>query len=252
MRGAEPCSPTAKPPFVLLCPGCWVFTDPIATFGDHAHTRLGSFGLLVEDLIPEEGDEDRRLVLTAAHLFRDIKDGATIAGYPGGGPEPANTDGECFGLLRRRVPLYFLPSIAVDAAVIKPFPDTECSNDMGTRTPCGIRDLLLKSEQDTAIAVRKHGASTGETIGELLSIQSDHYMEDVEARYSTGWWAYGSAGAPFAARGDSGSVVLDDQSHVVGMLVAVNRQDGEDGGDGFVHAIKPIFSALKVRLPKDD
>ncbi len=154
--------------------------------------------------------------------------------------------------MRRRVPLVFLPSIAVDAAVIKPYAEIDCCNTMGCGVPSGVRDLLLRSEHDRAIPVTKLGASTHETSGELLSIQSDQYMEDVEARYSTGWWTSGSNGTNFAAKGDSGSVVVDDQRKVVGMVVAVNRPDaGSDGGgDGFVHAIKPILSALKVQLPE--
>jgi hypothetical protein len=139
----------------------------------------------------------------------------------------------------------FLPEIVVDAAVIKPYPEVECCNTMGCGEPTGVRDLLLKCERDTTIAVKKLGASTQETSGELLSIQSAQYMEDVEARYSTGWWTYGSKGQLFAARGDSGSVVVDDQRNVVGMVVAINQSD-----DCFVHAIKPILSALKVRLPE--
>ncbi len=188
-------------------------------------------------------------MLTAAHLFRDIPDGATVSFAPPG-PEPLSTDGQDFGVLRRRVPLVFLPSIAVDAAVIKPYTEIECNNTMGCGALNGVRDLLLKSEHDNAIPVRKHGASTQETTGELLSIQSDHYMEDVEVRYSTGWWTYGSDGIPFAARGDSGSIVVDEQRNIVGMVVAVNREEGDRDGDCFVHAIKPILSALQVRLPE--
>jgi hypothetical protein len=235
-----------------LGPGCWVFVDPLATYGDHGHTRRGSFGLLVEDLIPKAGDADRRLVLTAAHLFRDVQEGATVSCSPPG-PEPSSIGGQHFGEVRRRVPLVYLPSIDVDAAVIKPRPEVECSNLMGSGTPTGIRDLLLKSERDSVIQVRKHGASTGETTGDLLSILADHYVEDVEARYSTGWWAYSRKDEPpFAAKGDSGSIVLDEERKVVGMVVAIKREDEDTGGDGFVHAIKPILSALKVRLPQGD
>jgi hypothetical protein len=199
-------------------------------------------------LIPDADDDDRRLVLTAAHLFRDIPDGAVVSFAPPG-PEPSSTDGQDFGVLRRRVPLVFLPSIAVDAAVVKPFREVACDNSMGCGAPRGVRDLLLRSEHDRSVPVTKLGASTQETAGELLSIQSDQYMEDVEARYSTGWWTYGSNGTCFAAKGDSGSAVVDEQLNVVGMVVAVNREDDGSDGDCFVHAIKPILSALKVRLP---
>lgn len=145
------------------------------------------------------------------------------------------------------------PSIAVDAAVIKPLPDVECSGALCGTTPAGVRDLLLQSEHDSVIRVRKHGASTGETTGDLMPVLADHYVEDVEARYSTGWWAYSTSdGPPFAAKGDSGSIVIDEQHNLVGMVVAIKREDENTGGDSFVHAIKPILSALKVRLPRSD
>lgn len=162
-------------------------------------------------------------------------------------------DGQHFGEVRRRVPLVYLPSIAVDAAVIKPLPEVKCSNLMSCGTPTGVRDLLPQSERDSVIPVRKHGASTGETTGDLLSVLADHYVEDVEARYSTGWWVYTRSDVPpFAAKGDSGSIVVDEEHNVVGMVVAIKREDEDTGGDGFVHAIKPILSALKVRLPQGD
>ena len=140
----------------------------------------------------------------------------------------------------------------MDAAVVKPYAEIECCNTMGCGVPNGVRDLLLRSEHGRAIPVTKLGARAQETSGDLLSIQSDQYMEDIESRYSTGWWTSGSNGTCFAATGDSGSVVVDDQRKVIGMVVAVNQPEAGGDGDCFVHAIKPILSALRVRLPDAD
>lgn len=230
----------------MLGPGCWIFVDPLATFGDHAHTRRGSFGLLVEDQIPREEDTDRRLILTAAHLLKDVPDGATVSFAPPG-PEPASTSGQQCGVVRRRVPLNFLLSIAVDAAVIKPYADIQCGNEMACGPLNGIKDLWRLEEGET-ITVRKQGARTFETSGELMPVQADHYMDGVQARYSMGWWAYGDSNTPFAAKGDSGSIVVNEDRNAVGMVVAIDRDD-ERGGDGFVHGIKQVLSALQVTLP---
>jgi hypothetical protein len=75
-------------------------------------------------------------------------------------------------------------------------------------------------------------------------------MKDMGARYSNGWWVSGNDG-PFADKGDSGAIVVDDARRIVGMVVAIEHAV-EDGGPhpaAFVHGIKEIFAALKVALP---
>lgn len=67
------------------------------------------------------------------------------------------------------------------------------------------------------------------------------------AIYSMGWWAYGNDGVAFAARGDSGSVVIDEARRVVGMVVAVENEDL--GAAAFVHGIKQVLAALQIALP---
>jgi len=226
-----------------LGPGCWILVDPVAPFGDHRHTRRGSFGLLVRDLNPEKDDEDERLILTAAHLFNEIPDGASVTCAPSG-PEPPSTVGEHCGTLRRRVPLTHLPKIDVDAAVVKPSPNFWCSNDMECGAPRGTRDLWVADEE---IHVRKHGAQTGLTSGQLLPIAADHYMQDVRTRYSSGWWVQGTNGTAFASLGDSGAIVVDEARRVVGMVIAVESLDADAAT--FVHGINQIFAALQIALP---
>jgi hypothetical protein len=110
----------------------------------------------------------------------------------------------------------------------------------------GIRDLWVVENQAESIDVCKHGAQTQLTRGDLMPAAADHFMEDVRARYTSGWWAYGIDGA-FAAPGDSGAIVVDDERRVVGMVVAVDRP-GEDAA-AFVHGIRQIFTALEIALP---
>jgi len=189
---------------------------------------------------------DDRLILTAAHLFDGAPDGASVLSALAG-PEPSSADGQYCGTLRRRVPLHHLPSIGVDAAVIKPHPGIECVNHMDCGTPTGIRDLWVVENQSESIAVRKYGAQTRMTGGQLMPVAADHYMEDVRARYSAGWWVDGNDGMGFAAKGDSGAIVVDDARQVVGMVVAVEHADA--GAAAFVHGIKQVFAALQIALP---
>ncbi len=200
----------------------------------------------MRDLNPVDGDEDQRLILTAGHLFDGVPEGAPVLFAPPG-PEPPSASGQYLGTVRRRVPLLYLPSIAVDAAVIKPREAITCTNQMACGTPAGTRDLWVVDDDSEIIRVRKHGAATSETHGELMPAAATHYMMDVQARYSSGWWAYGSSGHTFAARGDSGAIVMDENRHVIGMVVAI-EEDKPDAAT-FVHGIKQIFAALQITMP---
>lgn len=116
---------------------------------------------------------------------------------------------------------------------------------MDCGAPQGTHDLWATHDA-VEIQVRKHGAQTGLTSGQLLPIAADHYMKDVRARYSWGWWVQGANGTPFAARGDSGAIVVDDERRVVGMVVAIESPD--EHAATFVHGINQIFAALQIAL----
>lgn len=201
---------------------------------------------MVRDLTPQDDDEDDFLLLTAAHVFSQVENGAPVL-YAPAGPEPANGGGQHCGCIRRRVPLTNLPNISVDAAVIKPPRDFPCRNEPACGAPTGIRDLWVVDDEEEPIPVSKHGACTGYTTGELLAIAATLRIEHHKAEYTAGWMAYGNDGTPFAARGDSGAIVLDDQRRVVGMVVAV--EGPEPGAGAFVHGVRQIFKALQVELP---
>ena len=222
----------------------------MSAYGYHCHTRRGSFGLLVRDLVPEPTDDDDRLILTAAHLLIGMGDGARVLSAPRG-PEPGSDHGTFCGTIRRRVPLEHVADIPVDAAVIKPPREVVCSNVLECGAPNGICDLLVVDDDSTVIDVQKHGAQTGLTRGQLLPIVADHRMKDMAARYSYGWWVSGNNGVPFADKGDSGSIVVDDAKRIVGMVVAIEHPATDPGTHpaAFVHGIKQIFAALRIALP---
>jgi hypothetical protein len=142
------------------------------------------------------------------------------------------------------VPLYNLPSIQVDAAVIKPPARLDCDNVMECGTPTGIRDLWV-AEDESEVIVHKQGASSSLTTGELLPIRADVFVEEFPTEYTAGWWVYGSGGSSFASPGDSGAIVVDDARRVVGMVVVIEKRDEPAA---FVHGIRQIFTALQVEL----
>lgn len=216
----------------------------MSTYGGSRPTRRGSFGLVVRDLAPQADDEDDLLVLTAAHLFDGAPDRARVLCAPPG-PEPSSATGTHCGELRRRVPLHHLPFISVDAAVVKPRPGFVRPDRIMRRAPRDIHDLWSIDQQEP-VAVRKHGAQTGITSGELLPIPADHYMVDVRARYTCGWWVEGKGNNPFASKGDSGAIVVDEANRAVGMVVAIER-DG-DCPAAYIHGIKQILTALEIEL----
>jgi len=197
-------------------------------------------------LIPCDDDADDLLVLTAAHVLDQVTDGARVLWAPRG-LEPSSTDGSYCGTVRRRVPLVNLPAISVDAAVIKPPPHFACRNHLACGAPTGIRDLWVVEDESRPIAVRKHGAQTQLTSGELLPVAADLRIEGVKTQYRDGWWVYGSDGTAFATRGDSGAIVVDEERSVVGMVVAVENP-GPDAAT-FIHGVRQIFKALQIQMP---
>jgi len=150
-------------------------------------------------------------------------------------------------VLRRRVPLHRITTIAVDAAVIKPPQGLDCGNRSAGGAVRGIRDLWTADDKED-VSVSKVGAQTLETTGTLKPVAADNRVKDLKVRYSMGWWAYGDHGA-FAEQGDSGAIVLDEERNAIGMLVAIEHDGaGEDAPGAFVHGINQIFEALDIAL----
>jgi hypothetical protein len=179
-------------------------------------------------------------------VLSQVSDGASVLWSPPG-PEPSSTNGAYCGTVRRRAPLDNLAEITADAAVIKPPPRFECCNQLACGTASSeIRDLSKVEDESEMIRVQKHGAQTQLTCGELLPIATTLRMEGVKTQYGDGWLVDGDGGAAFAARGDSGSIVVDAERRVVGIVVGVENPD--EGGATFVHGIRQILAALQIEL----
>jgi hypothetical protein len=121
-----------------------------------------------------------------------------------------------------------------------------CRNNLACGAPTGIRDLWVVEDESRSIPVRKHGAQTQLTSGDLAPVAADLRIEGVKTAYRDGWWVYGSDGSSFAARGDSGAIVVDEERRVVGMVVALEHPD--PGAATFVHGVRQIFKALQVEM----
>jgi hypothetical protein len=121
------------------------------------------------------------------------------------------------------------------------------------------RPLDLDQLQDQT-PVYKRGMTTPHLTSGMLdpdvrSLKVVSPSTGCDREYVRGFYVYGTdPEAPFAKPGDSGSVVVDDEDRVVGMIVAVkltnpgSRTPGLDD-PAFVVAMTDILEALEFRLP---
>ncbi len=117
----------------------------------------------------------------------------------------------------------------IDCALARPLsPDLVRPDILNIGTPKGIRAATL------GMQVQKMGRTTGHTTGQItqvdVSVQVDysgHKLNFVDQLMATG----------MSAGGDSGSVVLDMQGYVIGLLFA---------GSGVATLINPIQSVLRA------
>ena len=84
--------------------------------------------------------------------------------------------------------------------------------------------------------VRKRGASTGVTTGTISDVAFDGTQILI---------APNAPATKFADFGDSGSVVVDSNDNVIGLLWAVNRNGRTDG---VANPIDPVLTALNIKL----
>jgi hypothetical protein len=225
-----------------------LFVDSLSQWGAKRTMKGGSFGMVVEDLIPQLDDPDTRLILTAAHVCGSLSPagpGHTRVLHSTVGA--SQDHGRPLGEVRRCVPEDDASTvIPIDAAVIKPYPDVSINDRVGQgRTPAGCRDLLTDPPNDL-IVVHKDGATTGRTTGLLEPVVVAD--QTVTRHYTQGWWIIGENDRPFAQDGDSGSIVLDEDGAAVGMVVAVDKGNPPLT---FCHALAPILQALSVKVPGD-
>jgi hypothetical protein len=204
--------------------------------------------MVVRDLDARDDDDDDLLLLTAAHVCGSLS--------PAGPGQhrvlhhavcASQNLGHPLGEVRRHVPDE--PTairVPIDAAVIKPNQNITLQPAIGRgRPPAGVRDLLSEAPDDFVV-VYKDGAATGPTEGLLEPVSADEYTDT--HHYTQGWWIEGTGG-DFARRGDSGSVVTDEEGLAIGLTVAVNQPERGQPTLTFCQAIVPVLQALRIELP---
>lgn len=138
------------------------------------------------------------------------------------------------------VPLRFDDGNAVDAAVgglLDPFDVAPTITEIGPPLTDPVEAVLYRS-------VRKHGRTTGHTVGVILDIAAD-----IQVRFGTrtvrfdDQFAVVGAGTPFSDGGDSGSLVVDAVSRApVGLLFA-------GGGETtFCNPIETVLTELGATI----
>lgn len=152
------------------------------------------------------------------------------------------------GWLKRFVPLSTLAGNRVDAAIAVLRADVEhCPGDHVGQPLVGVRP-------GTALPgtpVWKVGRTTAVTFGRVRAFALDNLRVAygaVEYEFDDQLEIVGTRGL-FSRRGDSGSLVLDDQNGAVGLLFA-GSQTGGPGGVGvtYVNPISAVLEALAVEL----
>ena len=213
---------------------------------------IGSFGV-------EVARGGQRALLTAAHVVGALSDAADDGGrvmyVAGFGASPADRH---IGRVVLRHPDTDVEEILLDAALVEPLPHVTCKNIVrGDATSCIGRDVEESIDEDNPVIVHKHGWKTGTTTGLLNPVPE---TLDVEGRrpdgattmytYLRGYFVLGDGG-PFARPGDSGSIVIDDDNCVVGMIVALRTSDPNnitEADPAFVVPIVDLIEHLGVEL----
>lgn len=123
----------------------------------------------------------------------------------------------------------------VDAAIAKPLDDKDVLDEI-----LNIGKISGSASAELGMPIKKMGRTTGLTQGEIQQIDVT-----VNVQFGAGKIAQFKdqlmAGA-MSAGGDSGSAILNDQNHVVGLLFAGSEQTT------IMNRIENVFSALNLTL----
>lgn len=207
--------------------------QPGASVGPASLDLAGTFGALVTD-----GTDV--FVLSNNHVLADenrLPVGSLIL-QPGVKDRGRRTDG--IAELTRFVPLSHEHGNDVDAAIARAPRPSEVSPDvLYIGPPTGVGRASID------MAVHKFGRTTGYTVGDVRSVETDVWLE-----YETGWFRLVDqisirqrGRRPFSDAGDSGSLILERGTNLgVGLLVG--------GGLIFTFAnhLEPVLDKLQVRL----
>ncbi|MEO7588742.1 MAG: hypothetical protein ABIS84_12035 [Arachnia sp.] len=201
------------------------------------YTFVGTLGAIVQD----RGSGDT-MALTNFHVacVNDewkVGDAMVQPGRPDGG-DPVS--GEFGSLTRAQL------TQGTDGAVVTVHPEQEWE-----ATVEGVGEVAGTAEATEGLLVQKRGRTTGHTFGTVastdatLSIDYGDGIGPVTLRNQVRIDTDTAQSARFSDQGDSGSVVMDLERRIVGLLFA----GSSDGSATFANPILGAFDALDVDLP---
>jgi hypothetical protein len=189
----------------------------------------------------------RQYLLTCNHVVAGLNKGRKMKDEVW---QPSEEDGgsmaDRIGILAnfKRISFGSESSNLIDAAICKP----DHVNDIrsGLRRLGPVLGYVPKPQLNTA--VKKEGRSSGVTRGKLRLKNLTHivrYDSGEEAIFEEQLGIIGTDEAgPFATRGDSGALVIDESGNAVGLLFAV-----AGGVDiSFANPIKTVLDEFRVKL----
>jgi hypothetical protein len=206
----------------------------------HPDVTAGTIGCFVTS------DGTDRLLLSNNHVLADenrASPGDKIL-------QPCRADGgippgDCIGALARFVALSESRKNRIDAAVA--LLDPSVPEDPVSLTGLGVLRGTRADTPETGEAVFKLGRTTGLTRGRVSAFEVD----DLWVHYDLGVLGFdgqleieGEGTQAFSLGGDSGSLVVDERLHAIGLLFA-----GNDADISYAHPLDEVFQALGLRLP---
>jgi trypsin len=205
--------------------------------------------------------EETPLLLTAAHVV-----GSLSAAHPLGQTEvllgampisPASGDPHIGDVIESH-PSEPCDEVELDACLVRVDDDVTLSNVVRT-TVISRRPRDLGDESEEIIVYKRGINAPGLTEGLLDTTPESLRVElpqiggpPIVRDYLHGWFVYGADGAhPFARAGDSGSIVVDEDDCVVGMVVALRSKtpyQPQPDDPAFVVPIASVLERLGIRL----
>lgn len=220
----------------------WMRPLAVGCSVSHFNSTAGTLGGFFTDRKTKEP-----VMLSNNHVFADenrARQGDAILqpGPADGGTLPADQ----VGSLLRFVPLKAAGENLVDAACATLSVDHDpMAYDVVWPIIKGVR----REPVDIGEKVFKIGRSTGATEGIVTAID----LSEVWIRYGTGDFRFAQIfeaqgeGGPFSMPGDSGSIIVDEEGLMVGLLFAGSTKGGRFGsGYTYANDINVVMNALKI------
>ncbi len=202
------------------------------------------------------------MLLTAAHvigsLFPMSTQETSVVGYGDlASDEPHDTATAPIpaikidlATLERSIPPERTQRCSVDAAIARISSDRELRNHLGGEPIMGVRDI--REILDTDIQVRMYGARSNMRQGVLNTAPIAERLQvgnsEHEVFYERACYISSLDERPFAAQGDSGSIVVDEEGHAVAMVVGLSGTGEGPAKLTLATPLVPVLEELEVDL----